>query len=133
LNEKNSSFVLSIASELWNWELYFSVIEKLNKNLKASDFIAEFPDLELIDPGSEQVVDFLASHFFEFDSSALREVPISTLSAILSHPSLQLENEDALYDLIRSHSDSTAALSELLGFVRIDFLTEQSLEDLKWT
>jgi hypothetical protein len=65
-----------------------------------SAFCHQFQASEDIECLSERAVSFLASHFFERGSSFIEGLPISTLSAILSHESLQLDNEHFVYEMI---------------------------------
>jgi hypothetical protein len=56
------------------------------------------------------------------------------LSQILSNPSLQLENEDLLYELIQDQLDSRTEWSELLCHIRFGFLSTKSVEHfISWS
>jgi hypothetical protein len=131
---ENRLFLLSIARELNNWELYFSVHELSEENFIISEFCQQFDDWKQIECLSERAAAFLASHFFELDSSFLRELPISALSQILSNPSLQLESEDLLYKLIQNQLELKPEWSELLCHIRFDLLSTKSIEHfISWS
>jgi hypothetical protein len=99
------------------------IVDRSTEDFTISSFCAEFGHPMFSESFSERAIDFLASHFNEFDLSFLNNLSVSTLCQILSHQSLQLENEDSLYNFIRSHLESNPTYISLLEFIRFEFLT----------
>jgi hypothetical protein len=106
------------------------------ENLNVSQFYKDFYDFEIPDNFPDRVIEFLSSHFSEFNSSFLTGFPISILILIriLSNPSLELKNEDSLYKMIRYQMESNLGFAELFSFVRFEFLSVESIEDfISWS
>jgi hypothetical protein len=102
MTEENRSFIVSIARELWNFELYFEMYDLFDENVTVSEFCREFACFETAEHLPDRAIDFLSSHFFEFDSSFLSGLPISTQITIISNSSFQFSSKNLLYRHIRS-------------------------------
>jgi hypothetical protein len=126
--ESNSRFLASVASELGNFELYFSVHDLMQTNGTVSTFCEHFKDWGFTDHFSDDAIDFLAVHFWEFDKSFQSGLPISVLSQIFGHPSLRVESEDWLLDFIVSQIEWNPTFAVLLEFVRFDYLTKFGID-----
>jgi hypothetical protein len=136
VTDANRSFLNSIARELCNPEVYFSVNEDFEKNGNPSKLWEQLVDSELIDyiADPNPSIDFLASHFFEIEFSVLKKSPVSLLTRILSSHSLRIATEDSLYEIIRSHLDSDPNSIYLLEYVRFEFLTCDVIENfISWS
>jgi hypothetical protein len=115
-------------------DLYFSIHDLSEENLIISELCPQLDDWKQVEPISEWESAFLASHFFELDSSFLHEVPISILLQILSNDSIQLEKEDLLYELIQNQFESKPEWSELLCHIRFGFLSTESIDHfISWS
>jgi hypothetical protein len=134
VTKSNRSLFISLACELCNSELYFLIVDPTIENLTVSSFCTEFVHPIFYDDFPERAIDFLASHFNEFDSSFLNNLSVSTLCRILSYQSLQLDHEDSLYTFIRSHLESHPTYIALLEFVRFEFLTCEAIHNfISWS
>jgi hypothetical protein len=129
VTKENRTFLLSIARELCNWALYFSVQDCFEQNLSVSEFCKEFGESGDLEHLSERGIEFLASHSFELDSSFIDGLSICTLSEIVSNEKLQLENEDCLYEMIRSHLELKSEMLTLLCHIQFEFLSKKSIEN----
>jgi hypothetical protein len=79
-------------------------------------------------------VEYLAVHFGQLPERIIVELSISDFTRILSHQSLQLKNEDSLYDLIFSRSNVNEEFLILLEFVRFEFLSNgKFMEFVLWS
>jgi hypothetical protein len=85
---------------LGNCKLYGLIVKGLEGDLNVSNVIEQLRDSEIFDFASERLIAFAASHFHQFNSSQLHDISLSTFSQILSHPSLQIRDEDSLYDFL---------------------------------
>jgi hypothetical protein len=75
VTKENRTFLLSIARELCNWELCLSVQDCFEGNLSVSEFCKTFGESVEFEHLSERGIEFLASHFFELDSSFIDGLP----------------------------------------------------------
>jgi hypothetical protein len=64
----------------------------------------------------------------ELDSSFIENLPICTLSSILSNEHLRLASEDYLYNMIRSRCGLNDEWFQLLCHVRFEYLSKNSIE-----
>jgi hypothetical protein len=128
VNERNRRFLLSVASELGNCEVYFALWASLQTNVTVCKFCEDFECAEIGAMFSEKAIEFLAVHFFELDRSFQNDLSFSVLYQILGHPSLALETEDSLLEFIISQSESNRESVSLLEFVRFEFLRQSTIK-----
>ena len=74
----------------------------------------------------ENLRDFVASRFYELEKEIL---DLQTLELLLSSPSLKIEDEDSLYDFVRSRSEKDLRFTSLFEFVYFEYLTVDRIED----
>ena len=128
----NAAFLAECARELENDEL----LSHVDGYLKEGELCLSNA-VERIRCKSEYHVDctrefaFIASHFslFEEDPDVLGRLSVYDLEMVLTNPSLKLDSEDQLYDLIMSlvdmHGDDYLIL---LRYVEFPFLTKPRLQ-----
>jgi hypothetical protein len=127
--EPNLPFLASVASELGNCELYFSVHNVQQKAVTVSTFCEHFKDCDFVDNFSKEAIEFLAAHFFEFEQSFLTGLPIELLTQILGDESLTIESEDSLFEFVLSRLElNPSSATVLLEFVRFEFLTKSAID-----
>jgi hypothetical protein len=135
IDDHNQSFMISVSRELCNFELYFSLVNHFEGGPNISNVIErlhireEFGSRSNSDGCSSPEIEFLASHFHELSNLVLNSLSFAHLHEIFSNGCLQIESEDLLYDFIISRICSDSRYSELLAFVRFDFLSVFSLEN----
>jgi hypothetical protein len=127
VSERSRQFLISVSSELGNFELYFSIHDWLQQTVTVPGFCQLLSGSETEDYFSEKSIEFLAVHFNELVQSVLIGLPISVLSRILSHPSLTLESEDSLYEFVISQFESHPDSLSLLAHVRFEFLSSGTM------
>jgi hypothetical protein len=128
VTERHSRFLVSVASELGNFELYFSVQDVMQKQATVSTFWEHFHDCDFADTFAEEAIEFLAVHFLEFEQSFLTGLPVSVLGQIIERPSLHIESEDSLFQFVISQIESTPDYLPLLGLVRFDYLKKTHID-----
>jgi hypothetical protein len=102
--------------------------------LSISEFWKQFVDCEISDNFPDRAIEFLSSHFYEIDSSFLNGLPISIIVRIVSNPSIQIESEDSLLQMIRCQLETHSDFHELLSFVRFEFVSVESIKDfISWS
>jgi hypothetical protein len=125
LTSGNRSFLISIAAELENFELYWSIQREFDTNI--SSFCSEFETLTGFDFAPDWMISFVASHFFEIDRDFLIRLPISTFEQVISHESLQITSEDSFYEFVISRIECAADSVCLLCEVRFEYLSCESI------
>ena len=73
--------------------------------------------------------DFVASHFYEIEKKILDGLDIETLQLILSSSSMKIEDEDSLYDFVRSRSENDLRFTSLFEFVYFEYLSVDKIEN----
>jgi hypothetical protein len=119
--------VKSLGIELQNLELYQLFSCSNEYDLTAATIIDRLIDLESFDCVSDREIAVAASHFFELSISSISRLSVSILSRILSHESLQLTNEDSLYELISSSISNDSHYCVLLDYVGYEYLSKSSI------
>jgi hypothetical protein len=134
IKPNDGGFLLSVAGELGNFELYSSVHESLESKIDVPTFCAHFHASAIANCLPEKAIAFLAAHFYQIERTFLDSLPIAGLARILAHPSLILETEDLLYEFLSSHFDSNRAYLPLLEHVKFESLTQTAMTKfLSWT
>ena len=73
--------------------------------------------------------DFIASHFYELEKEILDNLDLETTQILLSSPSLQIEDEDSLYDFVHSRSETDLRFAHLFEFVYFQYLSVDRIEN----
>jgi hypothetical protein len=134
VTKSNRSFLASVASELGNFELYFALYDHFAETVSVSTFCAQFGNPVSAECFSDLALDCLASHFYELPSDFLHGLPLSAVVSILSNHCLKIRDEDSLLGFILDHLETKSEHSELLEFVRLEYLTPAGIGHfIKWT
>jgi hypothetical protein len=75
----------------------------------------------------EREVEFCSSHFFELETSRLRELNLEVVSEIISHELLKLGDEDSFYELMKNLVCEESRYSSLFEYVRFEYLSCESI------
>jgi hypothetical protein len=108
-------------------ELYGLIVDGLEGDLNVSNVFERLRDSEIFNFASERLIAFAASHFHQFSSSHLRDISLSTFNQILSPSSLQIQDEDSLYDLLSQYFDTSAIYFSFVEYVRFEFLSNDRI------
>jgi hypothetical protein len=77
----------------------------------------------------DDAIPFIACEFYKLDDSQLDQIPVSVLCDILSHPSLTISSESALYSYISSRHSADPEYFPLFQFVRFEYLEADCICD----
>ncbi|OHS95125.1 hypothetical protein TRFO_38643 [Tritrichomonas foetus] len=75
----------------------------------------------------DEDVEFIANHFYQFEENLSSDLDVDSLSIILSHPSLQIPNEEWLFNLIMNNIQRNPLFISLLEFVEFRNLSTESM------
>jgi hypothetical protein len=120
ITDENASFLLSLSREFRNSELCIFIMDRIQRDLTISKALDSISDLDF---PSERSVAFLALHFCELTSSDLDAICCPRLFHILSHESLRISSEEALYDYVYSRALLHSECFGLFQFVRFEYLS----------
>ena len=73
--------------------------------------------------------DFVASHFYELKKEILDNLDLETTQILLSSPSLQIKDEDSLYDFVCSRSENDLRFTSLFEFIYFEYLSIDRLNN----
>jgi hypothetical protein len=127
LSSTNLAFLQSICCELWNQELYDQLFDSIESHLTCDNVFDRMKFLIETNHSYESEVVFCSSHLFELDSSRLCQLPYNVFCSIISHESLQLRDEDSLYELINNQFCVDSRYATLFESVRFEYLSTQSM------
>ena len=133
---EKSNFVtlLRLSQELENDDLFSSLvrmIETESLSLEEAIFLLRV-GVGLGTAFSDQfgnLRDFVASCFYKLDKEILDNLDLETTQILLSSRSLQIEDEDSLYDFIRSRSEKDLRFTALFEFIYFDYLSISGIEN----
>ena len=133
---ENSNFValIRLSQELENDELLSSLLGMIQtESLKLEEVIL------LLRAGIEfgttfssrfgNLRDFVASHFYEIEKDILDNLDLETIQILLSSHSLKIEDEDSLYDFVKSRSENDIRFASLFEFIYFEYLSVNRIED----
>jgi hypothetical protein len=119
-------FLCSLSRELCNYDLFFSLMHHFQPNIPLS----EIRNPSFLDLCDDLSIGSISARFYQLTPSQLDSIPLPNLFHVLCHNSLMVATEDTLCSYICSrHSDSLESL-HLLQFVRFEYLSRESVNDL---
>jgi hypothetical protein len=121
VTKANLDFFLSLSQEFDNSTLYISLLEHFD-----IDFIcSQLHDSTTLDLIGEDLIGRVSSNFSELIVFRFDTIPVSVLFHILSHHLLQISSEDSLFSYINSRIGSDPEYSNLLQFVRFEYVSSE--------
>ena len=136
LRVDNSNFLrlLRLSQELGNTDLLSSLLSMIKtENLTVEEAILLLrTGIDLGTAFSAQfgsLSDFIASHFYKIEKTILDDLNLETAQLLLSSPSLQIEDEDSLYDFVRSRSETDLKFASLFEFIHFEYLCVDRIEN----
>jgi hypothetical protein len=128
----NLSFYRSIFCELGNRELYEQVFGQFDEDLTILNVLDRllflFSTDESCDIEIDIEIEFCSSHFYEFPSKSIFSLPFEIISLIISRNSLQLQDEESLYEMIISRQNEDSRFFSLFEYVRFEYLSSKSMK-----
>jgi hypothetical protein len=112
-----------LSREFGNSSVHNSHLEHFNGHFLS----CQVPDSTTLDLFSEALIGRISSTFFAMTVSELDAISVSVLLHILSHDLLMISSEDDLFSYINSHICSDPEYSDLLQFIRIEYLSAESI------
>ena len=134
VDQSNFVALLLISQELENAELLSSLLGMIKTeslNLEESILLLR-AGIELGTAFSGQIgnlVDFVASHFYEIGQTVLDSLDVETAQLLLSSSSLKIADEDTLYDFVKSRSEKDVRFMSLFEFVYFEYLSVERMQD----
>jgi hypothetical protein len=127
VTRSNLSRFASLCEEMGNEEL-LEAIFNIGGDLTVENVL---PRLKVRLSRGWCVVDefsYVASHFHRFKEPELSELPVDAFLAILSDPTLNVENEDSLFDFIADQVDGDPSFFQLFQTVCFQYLSSDRIE-----
>ena len=134
VEKSNFAALLRLSQELENNELLSSLLGMINVESLSLDEAILLLRVG-IDLGTAfcdrfgSLRDFVASHFYELEKGLLDDLDLETTQILLSSPKLQIEDEDSLYDFVRSRSENDLRFASLFEFVYFEYLSVDRIEN----
>ena len=130
VDKSNFPALLVIFQELDNRELLSSLLGMINHDsLNLEEAILLLQAGTALGMEFVNLTNFVASNFYKIDREALEDLDIETVQLLLSSPSLKIEDEDSLYDFVRSRSEKDLSFTGLFEFVCFEYLNIAHIED----
>ena len=131
----NWGALLGLSQDLENSELLSLLIGMIKpESLSLEDAIVLLRDgIALgtaVSAQLEKLRDFVARHFYKVKKEVLDNLDLETAQFLLSSPSLQVEDEDSLYDFVRSRSAQDLRFASLFEFVYFKYLSVNRIENV---
>jgi hypothetical protein len=127
---ESKSFFMSILKELWNRELYEQIFDPIDSDLTIFNVIDRIKFLFSMNESCEREIEFCSSHFYEIELTSIFSIPIELISTILSNESLQLKDEESLYEIISSKQNEDSQFFSIFEFVRFEYLSTNCMKSL---
>ena len=134
VEKSNFPVLVRLSQEFENAELLSSLLGMIETETLSLE--EEIPFLRFgIELGTafsdrfRNVRDFVASHFYKLKKQLLDNIDLETAKLLLSSPSLQIEDEDSLYNFVRSRAEVDLRFASLFEFVCFDYLSVDCIEN----
>ena len=133
VNKSTFPVLLRLSQELENDDLLSSLLGLFNIEYLSLDeaLLLLLVGMECgtsLSAGLWNLRDFIASHFYKL-RRILDDLDLETLQFLLSSPSLQIEDEDSLYDFVRSRSENDLRFTSLFEFVCFEHLSVDRIKN----
>ena len=134
VEQSNFPALLRLSQELKNDDLCSSLLKMINTEslcLKEAILLLRV-GIDIGPPSSVRfgkLREFIASRFSELEDKTLDDLDLETSQVLLSSTSLQIADEDSVYDFVRSHSENDLGFASLFEFVCFDYLSVNRIED----
>jgi hypothetical protein len=121
-------FVRSVCGELWNQEVFEKTVKPGDGKISKDELMARMAFLNGVDGSFECDPGPIASHFYELSVSDFDELSVSVLESILRDPSLLVDDEDSVFDVVHRLASVDPSYFGLLEFVRFEFLSADCMK-----
>ena len=143
INEEES-FQMKIISILLNNEELFNKISELYSNeiseTNIYQYLSNLTFLYEISPtfyhfSTQDIINFVASHFYSIDKSRIIHLPKEVLLSIISNENIKIDNEDSLFEFIKQifneEDINESDISILTFYEQLDFrsLSEEKFRE----
>ena len=126
IEESNFEGLIRVSCELENDEILSSVLGLASLNSETTLAILARSKLS---SRCQNLVKFVASHFHIISDKDLKKISFETAQILLSHPSLNVKDEDSVYDFVRSRSQQDHRFASLFEFVYFEYLSDDRIQD----
>jgi hypothetical protein len=120
-------FVRSVCGELWNSELFEMTLKQGEGEIMERELRTRIDFMSGVDGSCGCEVGVVASHFYELSVSDLDQLSPPVLESILSDPSLVLQDEDSLFEIVHRRASENLSYFGLLGMIRFEFLSDETM------
>ena len=130
VEHSNFPALLRLAQELENSGLLSSLLGMINtESFSLHEAILLLQGGIVFSDEVENLKDFIASHFYEIKKEILDDLSLETSQLLLSSPSLKIEDEDSLYDFVRSRCEKDLRFTSLFEFIYFEYLSIDRVEN----
>jgi hypothetical protein len=127
-SDNDMKFARSVFRELQNSELFESTFKREEGEISEDALKARLELLSGPDAIADWAAEAVASHFPDFSVSDFDQLSSSVLESILSHPSLIVEDEDSVFEVVHRRASADLSYFGLLEFVRFEFVSEDCMK-----
>jgi hypothetical protein len=127
MSEKNCPYLQRLATIVEKEELLKKCLEfEIGKEISIANCIGKLETKQEFGCPIDAEIAFIASHFYEMDTEALKELKAETIENIVSHEDLCLRDEESLLEFVASLGEE---YSFLYGYIECCFLTLEGIEE----
>ena len=128
INDQNYNFIRFISHELSNEDL----IDYFNKNsqtINLNNVVDMIRTKQIENQNYDQEIYYITSNFFQIDENKLTNLTYEDLQTILTSKSLRIQNEDSLFDYIRSFCRKDNSFIGLFEYIEFSNLSEEKMKE----
>jgi hypothetical protein len=126
--ESALSFVRSVCGALRNSELFEMTLNQEVGQITEDTLKARIEFLSGVDGDCGFDVSIIASHLYGLSVSDFDQLSLSVLEGILRDPSLVVEDEDSVFEIVHRRASADFSYFGLLEFVRFEFLSTDCMK-----
>jgi hypothetical protein len=128
ITDANRAFITALARELLSTDVLISIVnDAFQGGFTVSNAIDRFLLLSSETASVDEVIAFIASHFYEFPLSSFDSLSCVQLGLILGHPLLKLSSEDAVCELLLSRSAADFHFVSLFEYLQFEYLSVETM------
>ena len=129
VDKSNFEGLVRVSCELESEEIFSSMLGMVDLGALDVDEALKILMIKGVAAQCDELVKAVAEKFHELSEESLAAIDLGTATALLSHPSLRVRDEDSLYEFVSRRARDDTAFVCLFEFLYFEYLSEDRVKE----